>query len=328
MKNPLNARFRFQVYTRLNYLRFEISKFFWGGAHRAPPRPLPHSFSGFALDSGFALKSRALRALVSASPDSDPPNFGSVAAPLHHPDINAVDQSLALGIHKSVRLVRTLLDRNFLHHHDRHRHVSANFCHRSHEFRKSACPAASQRCKQCNAIGHFQGSEVCSKARPRTVSYVEDDTGYTEDILSLNDGPYPKRLFANMQVGDSVLSFQLDTGASCNIMPIDIATRVLGHRLNLQRPRRKLQLYDTSELQTLGTITVKLTNPKTAHQYDLDFYITSSGNRTTPLIGAHDCLRMNLLCVNAHSIAALSEHDAPSTDEATSCVKRASEPVA
>jgi len=46
---------------------------------------------------------------------------------LHHPDISAVDQSLALGIHKSVRLVRTLLDRNFLHHHDRHRHVSANF---------------------------------------------------------------------------------------------------------------------------------------------------------------------------------------------------------
>ena len=122
-----------------------------------------------------------------------------------------------------------------------------------------------------------------------------------------------------------MLSFQLDTGASCNIMPIDIATRVLGHRLNLQRPRRKLQLYDTSELQTLGTIAVKLTNPKTAHLYDLDFYITSSGNRTMPLIGAHDCLRMNLLCVNAHSIAALSEHDAPSPNGATSCVERASE---
>ena len=66
LKNPLNARFRFQVYTRLNYLKFEISKFFWGGAHRAPsPDPSPRSFSGFALDSGFALKSRALRALVS-----------------------------------------------------------------------------------------------------------------------------------------------------------------------------------------------------------------------------------------------------------------------
>ena len=42
LKNPLNARFRFQVYTRLNYLKFEISKFFWGGAHRAPsPDPSP-----------------------------------------------------------------------------------------------------------------------------------------------------------------------------------------------------------------------------------------------------------------------------------------------
>ena len=45
LKNPLNARFRFQVYTRLNYLKFEISKFFWGGAHRAP-FPDPSLFLG------------------------------------------------------------------------------------------------------------------------------------------------------------------------------------------------------------------------------------------------------------------------------------------
>ena len=77
------SRFRFQVYTRLNYLKFEIPKIFWGGAHRAPsPDPSPRSFSGFALDSGFALKSRALRALDSGFARFGPPNFWSVAAPL------------------------------------------------------------------------------------------------------------------------------------------------------------------------------------------------------------------------------------------------------
>ena len=70
------SRFRCQVYTRLNYLKFEIPKIFWGGAHRAlSPDPSPRSFSGFALDSGFALKSRALRALDSGFARFGPPQL-------------------------------------------------------------------------------------------------------------------------------------------------------------------------------------------------------------------------------------------------------------
>ena len=50
----------------MNGFKFDFSKIFWGGAHRAPsPDPLPRFFSGFALGSGFALNSRALRALDS-----------------------------------------------------------------------------------------------------------------------------------------------------------------------------------------------------------------------------------------------------------------------
>ena len=53
--------FRIQInigyiaYTRMIDLKFEISKNCWGGAHRAPlHRPLPRSFSDFALDSSIA----------------------------------------------------------------------------------------------------------------------------------------------------------------------------------------------------------------------------------------------------------------------------------
>ena len=75
-ETSIKSRFRFQVYTRLNYLKFEIPKIFWGGAHRDPsPDPSFRSFSGFALDSGFALKSRALRALDSGFSRFGPPNF-------------------------------------------------------------------------------------------------------------------------------------------------------------------------------------------------------------------------------------------------------------
>ena len=54
----------------------QISKEIWERAHQAfSPDLSPHSFSGFALDSGFALKSRALRALGSGFTRFGPPTF-------------------------------------------------------------------------------------------------------------------------------------------------------------------------------------------------------------------------------------------------------------
>ena len=45
------------------WFQVRFFKIFWGGAHRASsPDPFPRFYSGFALDSGFALNSQALRA--------------------------------------------------------------------------------------------------------------------------------------------------------------------------------------------------------------------------------------------------------------------------
>ena len=70
------SRFRFQVYTRLNYLKFEIPKIFWGGAHRAPspdPSPALSRASQTIRASPSNLGRFALS--IRASPDSDPPTF-------------------------------------------------------------------------------------------------------------------------------------------------------------------------------------------------------------------------------------------------------------
>ena len=50
----------------MNGFKFDFSKIFWRGAHRAPsPDPSPRFFSGFTLGSGFALNFQALRAFDS-----------------------------------------------------------------------------------------------------------------------------------------------------------------------------------------------------------------------------------------------------------------------
>ena len=53
----------------MNGFKFDFSKIFWGGAHRAPsPDPSPVFFSGFALGLDFALNSRALRPRLGLRP--------------------------------------------------------------------------------------------------------------------------------------------------------------------------------------------------------------------------------------------------------------------
>ena len=76
---------------------FEVRNFksFLGRGSPSPlPRPLPRSFSGFALDSGFALKSRALRALVSGFARFGPPQLlKRGGAPAHDTTRNALQLS-------------------------------------------------------------------------------------------------------------------------------------------------------------------------------------------------------------------------------------------
>ena len=57
-----------QICTTMKWFQVRFFFIFWGGAHRAPspnPFPLPGFFSGFALGSGFAFNSQALRAFDS-----------------------------------------------------------------------------------------------------------------------------------------------------------------------------------------------------------------------------------------------------------------------
>ena len=82
-EKSIKSRFRFQVYTRLNYLKFEIPKISGEGLTEPPPQTPPPALSR-ASPSIRASPSNLGRSAPSirASPDSDPPNFWSVAAPL------------------------------------------------------------------------------------------------------------------------------------------------------------------------------------------------------------------------------------------------------
>ena len=47
LEKSIFSKFHFQLYTKLNDLKFKIPKKFWGGAHRTPPQTPPPLFLEF-----------------------------------------------------------------------------------------------------------------------------------------------------------------------------------------------------------------------------------------------------------------------------------------
>ena len=54
-----------------------------------------------------------------------------------------------------------------------------------------------------------------------------------------------------------------------------------------------LRMFDKSELQTRGMITVTVKHPRTAREYDLDFYVAARHDQ--PLLGFKACRQLELL---------------------------------
>ena len=113
--------------------------------------------------------------------------------------------------------------------------VNCNYCGRKHPMDKNQCPAYGAKCQKCGKPNHF-AAKCKSKARKLRVYYVEEDEASSDNDYTINTVTHhigalntktsrkskiPKQLFASMKVNDKVnIKFQLDCGATCNILPL------------------------------------------------------------------------------------------------------------
>lgn len=67
-----------------------------------------------------------------------------------------------------------------------------------------------------------------------------------------------------MHLRDQRLKFQLDCGATVNILPIDIYQKVFNDKqlARLKKATTKLQMFNKTELTPLGSVKVETLNPK------------------------------------------------------------------
>ena len=121
------------------------------------------------------------------------------------------------------------------------------YCGKDHQWGRDYCPAYGKQCKECLKMHHF--SRMCkssSKRKPKGAvrklhvieSQTETDTDsdefdshdeYVVSIMTLtpqteevnairNSTTYERKLYTVMKVGRKLVKFQIDMGATCNVL--------------------------------------------------------------------------------------------------------------
>ena len=136
------------------------------------------------------------------------------------------------------------------------------YCGRMHEPRKEACPAYGQSCRLCSKPNHFQSVCKSKAGGKKGARHDVNEINVDEELLTLG-GADPDRWYTRLRIGGRIVRFLLDCGATVNLLP-EALVRSLG-RLNDVRPAAAtLRMFDRSELQTLGMITIVVEHPRSS----------------------------------------------------------------
>ena len=175
------------------------------------------------------------------------------------------------------------------------------FCGRKHAMIKEECPAWGKTCKTCNERNHF--SNKCpqrrNKPRFRNVHQVQNNESDSEDewINALNDNKISntKQIRCNMRVNNHNVTFQIDTGATVNILPLKYADAS-----KLNNTSKTLSMWNDSKIKPLGTYRTSVRNLKNKRRYSIEFVVVQEN--FTPLLGLKTAEQMNLITVNENDV--------------------------
>ncbi|XP_035679983.1 uncharacterized protein K02A2.6-like [Branchiostoma floridae] len=201
--------------------------------------------------------------------------------------------------------------------------TNCRYCGKRHRQQREACPAYGKQCLKCKGQNHF--AKVCKSAdkKPRQVGKAhaharktkvhaleEDDYVMTitdtrlrtENTFSMSHPKYAKQVHAKMKLEGRMVNFQLDLGATCNVMP---KQTLLRNKIQYKTSgaQRVLKMYNNSEIVSEGETDLKMINPKTGKRYVVNFVVIDSDSM--PLLGANAIQQIGVVTVHYDRILAI-----------------------
>jgi len=181
--------------------------------------------------------------------------------------------------------------------------ITCQFCGGTHIRKKEECPAWGQKCNSCGYRNHF--AKVCKKKKGK-VSAVETNSGSDTDsdyeCISvvheniISSVTSKSLIYAEMVIKDELVKFQVDCGASVNIIP----RRYIGNQ-DISAPTKVLQMWNETKKKPCGETRVRMVNPANGKKYAVKFTVIDDD--LVPILGSTACQKMELLTINKENIA-------------------------
>ena len=160
--------------------------------------------------------------------------------------------------------------------------LKCKFCRQQHQ--QGNYPVYGVGCQKCHKSIHFVS--VCMSRRLKPVhtveSHDENASNYNkiktvklnpvDKINTMAASKFPKHLFATINVGKTPVCFQLDSGASYNIILAKTLENCLGE-VELKKTTKRLSMYNRTTVQPLGLCQLELYYTENKKVYQVEFTV-------------------------------------------------------
>lgn len=184
------------------------------------------------------------------------------------------------------------------------------FCGQCHVWRKEACPAFGKTCSDCGYKNHFaikcrsKSKHSSDRPKPRhksnKVNSIQEDSDEEEIqyVMNIASGPSSetaKSIMTTMEVEGKEIKFQVDCGASVNVIP-----RHLIPNVELKPCNTVLFMWNSTKIKPLGKSRIVMKNTKNKKRYSVEFIVV--GQEFVPILGKRTSEQMNLITVHYENI--------------------------
>ncbi|XP_063370221.1 uncharacterized protein LOC134658469 [Cydia amplana] len=154
-----------------------------------------------------------------------------------------------------------------------------DYCGSNHE--KFKCPAYGQRCAKCHRSNHF--AKVCR------MYAVQGDS--TDQVCLINSINKNKRWSVDLLINGASITFNLDSGADTNVLPLRFLPEI-GYSVNdLVQTRIRLTAYSGDQINVAGKCHLKVKYKNNSHV--VSFIIADV--TSPPVLGRSTCEELNLV---------------------------------
>ena len=187
------------------------------------------------------------------------------------------------------------------------------WCGEEHARIKSQCPAYGKTCSACQRQNHFTKMCLQKKSRGKyktTVHHLQDESDETSsgeefiDTISTHGNTKDVKCRLILPVPNKTeVVFQVDTGASVNVLP----SKYHPADLPLNPVKKTLRAWSNNTITPLGSYRHSFRNPMNRRRYSIEFLVVKED--FTPILGLRASQALNFITINENEFERVLQID-------------------